>query len=148
MERILLVAVCVAAIAGFGCSISNSSDTLSDSSSSPFKWSSSSSDSSSDAATAYRQDVSDYTLAFASNRADGDTPSVDELHAFRSGMRQLAEQRGVTDWEADPLTCASIGFGLRAAQIGDARAMEFARLLLGEDAVGLESLRSGYARVQ
>ena len=125
---------------GFGCSASNSSDTLSDSISSPFEWSSSSSDSSSDAATAYRQDVSDYTLAF--------TRTGDELDAFRDGLRRLAERRGITNWEADPLTCASIGQGLRDADLGHADAMSFARQLLGENPASLRALRVGYAQVQ
>jgi hypothetical protein len=140
MERIPVAAVCAVLVFGFGCSISNSSDTLSDSISSPFKWSSKSSDSSSDGASAYRQDVSDYTVAFVR--------SGDDLDAFRSGLRELAESRGVTNWEEDSLTCASIGLGLRSADFTDARAMAFARQLLGEDGVGLEALRAGYTQVQ
>ena len=139
MERNFAVVVCLAALIGFGCSISNSSDTLSNSISSPFEWSSDSSDSSSDAASAYRQDVSDYTVAFARNGGD--------LDAFRSGVRSLAESRGVTNWEADVLTCASIGLGLRHAELGELEAMAFGRELLGEDAPGLVALRGGYESI-
>lgn len=139
MERNLVAAVCLAALIGFGCSISNSSDTLSNSISSPFEWSSDSSDSSSDGDSAYRQDVSDYTVAFARNGGD--------LDAFRSGVRTLAEGRGVTNWEEDVLTCASIGLGLRNAQLDALEAMAFGRDLLGEDAAGLVALRGGYESI-
>jgi hypothetical protein len=140
MQRILLAVVCVTALLGSGaCSISNSSDTLSDSISSPFKWSSGSSDSSSDGDSAYRQDVSDYTVAFARDGGD--------LDAFRSGLGQLAEQRGVTNWEDDAFTCASIGLGLQRAQLNDTAALGFGRELLGTNDRGLQALRAGYASI-
>ena len=141
MERRILTFVCLAAFASFGCSISNSSESLSDSVSSPFEWSSDSSNSSSqDDDSAYRQDVSDYTVAFS--RAG------DDLHAFRAGVRALAESRGLSDWEQDGPTCASIGRGLRHAGLDPSEAMDFAYALLNEDGVGLVALQRGYESLQ
>jgi hypothetical protein len=134
-----------------GCSASNSSETLSDSISSPFDWSSGSSDSSSDAASAYRQDVSDYTVAFArSSAADagaGVAGVAGAMDAFRGGLRDLAEKRGVSNWEADDLTLASVGLGLQRAGMSDSEALAFGEQLLGRDATGLRALRAGYASI-
>ncbi len=147
MERKLATALSGAALLllVFGtsaCSISNSSETLSNSISSPFEWSSDSSDSSSDSSagdSAYRQDVSDYTVAFATG--DGD------LDAFRSGLRLLSERRGVTNWEEDGLTLASIGQGLNEAGWKPDAMRAFAQELLGANAPGLEALQAGYASI-
>jgi hypothetical protein len=138
----LVTAGLVSALATGACSISNSSETISDSISSPFEWSSDSSGSSSDSSggdSAYRRDVSDYTVAFAHRGG--------ELDAYRSGLRQLATQRGITNWEEDRLTCASIGLGLQQADFDSAAALAFAKQLLGEEAPGLEALRTGYASI-
>ncbi len=145
MERNLRAVVYLTAILGStlvlgACSASNSSETLSDSISSPFDWSSGSSDSSSDGGSAYRQDVSDYTVAFA--RSGGD------LEAFRSGLRHHAERRGITNWEDDTLTCASIGLGLQRAGLSQSDALAFGQRLLGAHALGLDALRAGYVSVQ
>lgn len=153
----------VGLLAVAGCSASNSSETMSDSVSSPFKWSSGSSDSSSDGDSAYRQDVSDYTVAFArSGSANDGTGSLSlardsddahlsdpsdpsDLDAFRSGLRRLAEQRGISNWEEDGLTCASIGLGLRHAELAPEAALAFGRQLLGGNARAIAALRAGYA---
>ena len=148
MERTLAAVLTTAVVLAFGCSFSNSSETISDSISSPFEWSSDSSDSSSesssDAATSYRQDVSDYTVAYAKNGAQ----NGDDLEAFRAGVRALAETRGIVDWEADALTCAGIGRGLRDAEMTETDAFDFGRRLLGDGSVGFEAFRAGYARLQ
>ena len=129
-----------------GCSASNSSETLSDSISSPFDWSSGSSDSSSDG-LAYRQDVSDYTVAFARSSSVQAEAGAADFHAFRAGLRQISEKRGVSNWEEDPLTCASIGLGLQRAEMSDSEALGFGERLLGKDAAGLRALRAGYASI-
>lgn len=122
----------------WGCSFSDSSETLSDSISSPFDWSSSSSDSSG-GDSAYRQDVSDYTLAFA--RRGGD------VEAFRQGLGRLAERRGITNWEEDAFTCASIGLGLQRAQIDVASAERFGVDLFGANLRSQRHLLAGYASI-
>ena len=137
MQRHWLVLVLLIALA-FGCSFSDSSETLSESISSPFDWSSSSSDSSG-GDSAYRQDVSDYTIAFT--RQGGD------LDAFRQGLGQLAERRGITNWEEDSFTCASIGLGLQGAQLELAAADRFGADLFGANLRSRRDLLAGYASI-
>jgi hypothetical protein len=139
MKRSLVWVAVAAVVAGStACSISNSSETLSDSMSSPFDWSSSSSDSSV-GDSAYRQDVSDYTVAFARDSRDYD--------AFRAGLRQLSETHGITNWEDDAFTCASIGLGLQHARLGSAQALRFGEDLLGRNASARQALEAGYASI-
>jgi hypothetical protein len=139
MQRVdplrLLALVPFVALAS-GCSISNSSETISDSLSSPFRWSSDSSTSGGEE-SAYRRDVSHYAASFA--REGGD------LDAFRTGVRQLAEAHGITNWEEDALTCASIGLGLQLAGLDASRAERFGDALLTAHPQSLAALRSGYA---
>lgn len=139
MQRHWLVLALVPSVAFlFACSISDSSETLSDSLSSPFDWSSSSSDSSG-GDSAYRQDVSDYTVAFA--RESGD------LDAFRLGVGRLAERRGLTNWEEDAFTCASIGLGLQLAQLDLQAAEAFGGQLFGANLRSRRNLLAGYASI-
>ena len=141
MSRLFRFALMATLLAGLaGCSISNSSETLGDSISSPFKWSSNSSDSSSGGDTAYRQDVSDYTVAFV---RDGGN-----LDAFRTGVGRLAAQRGITDWEADTFTCASIGSGLQQARLDHHQALQFGQQLFAGHPESLAALDAGFSRIE
>ncbi len=137
MQRHWLILVPSIALV-FGCSFSDSSETLSHSISSPFDWSSSSSDSSA-GDSAYRQDVSDYTIAFTWQGGD--------LDALRQGLGQLAEHRGITNWEADPFTCASIGLGLQHAQLDLTAAERFGADLFGANLRSQRDLLAGYASI-
>src|SRR5262245_44633248 len=65
-----------------GCSISKSSETISDSLTSPFRWSSDSSPDGGDH-FAYSRDLSDYAASFAKSGGD--------LDAFRTAVRLRAE---------------------------------------------------------
>lgn len=145
-------------LAGPGCSISASSESISNSISSPFEWSKSSSDSSSggDAGSsggsdshepevtpepeqsrdAYSRDVTELAAAFGSSGGD--------IDAFRSGISQLAAERGVTNWEVDPLTCESIGRGLRQAGADPQEFGSFAYELFGSDDAKRSALQAGY----
>jgi hypothetical protein len=139
MRRHWLVLVSSLALGlGLACASSNSSQTLSDSVSSPFKWSSSSADSST-GQSAYRQDVSDYTIAFTRQRGD--------LEALRQGLGRLAERQGITNWEADPFTCASIGLGLQRAQLDPAAVESFGADLFGANLQSQQNLLAGYASI-
>ena len=130
--RVILIALAVAPLA---CAASNSSDSLSTSVSSPFKSSSSSWD-----AVAYREDVREVTHAYV--RSGG------ELPAFQRSVGDLAEQRGITNWEEDELTCASIGEGLRQAELEAGEAREFAARLFGSGAEQIQYVQLGYATVR
>jgi hypothetical protein len=121
-------------------SISNSSNSISDSTSNSFNWSS---ESSAKEDSAYREDVSDYTLASAR--------MGDDIGAYRMGLGRIAEQRGITNWEADSLTCAGIGQGLARAHIDEAGLEAFTTTLFGQDFVlgsaGGRDLRAGYESI-
>ncbi len=116
------VAVCVLAAAVAGCSFSYSSESISNSiSGSSESISRSSASSSGDGggeAEALRDDIRVYTAAHV--RAGGAAASL------RSGLSELAERYGVTDWAADPAAFVAVGEGLAAAgaERSDLRAYE------------------------
>jgi len=122
-----------------GCSISqslgSSSDSISTSSDSISGSSESSSDSSGEE-TAYRRDVSDYAYAFAQGGGD--------LEAFQRGIALLAEARGISNWEEDPETCASIGLGFNRAGVGREELQELENSLFAENSGGRAALQQGY----
>ncbi len=135
---LLFVLFASALVAATGCSISTSLETISDSISSPFE---SISNSSSGESVAYREDVSDYTVAYV--RSGGD------LDAYRLGLTALANERGVSNWEEDAFTCGSIGLGLQRADFDEAELRTFASNLFGPDVFGpdaekLRRVRAGY----
>lgn len=115
-----------------GCSISTSFQTISDSISSPFESSSGSSGES----TAYREDVSDFTVAYVGRGGD--------LDAYRLGLTELAKEHGISNWEEDAFTCGSIGLGLHRADFDEVELQRFASNLFGTDDEKLDRLRSGY----
>lgn len=138
-----LMNLCVLGMVGLlagGCAISESIGSISDSVSSPFEWSSASLSSSSGEDSAYRQDVSELTVAYATHGGD--------LDAFRHGVGELALERGITSWETDPLTCASIGYGVARADYDRGAATDFGEALFGRNRDALTAYESGYAAVQ
>ena len=134
----LVPSIVLLAFVGLACSASNSSETLSDSISSPFQWSSDSSGSIG-GDSAYRQDVGDYTIAFTEQPGDWE--------AFRQGVGRLAEQRGITNWEGDVFTCASIGLGLQRADLDAGDAGRFGENLFGANSRSRSALLAGYASI-
>lgn len=130
--KLSILLIASALISTTGCSISNSLQGISNSISSPFESSSGSSGES----TAYREDVSDLTVAYVQSGGD--------LDAYRLGVTALAKNRGISNWEEDSFTCASIGFGLKRAEFDEAGLQEFASNLFGSDADKLRQLQSGY----
>lgn len=120
--------------APLACSFSHSSGSSSDSS----KGSSNSSKSSSgESSTAFRNDVEQYTAAYVEEAA----PSED---AFFSGLGDLARERGISDWEAEPGAWESIGRGLARADLSDAQRSAYASAWAGDDAAKRGALDRGY----
>lgn len=120
---------------GLACSFSASSKSISNSISSPFKWSSGSSAGGGD--TAYRQEIRDYTYAYAQSGGD--------ISAFRRGVASLASERGVSDWQSDDMTVASIGAGLRQSGMGQTEMQEFATALFPGSPAQSRIVEKGYA---
>ncbi len=122
-----------------GCSISASSNGISDSISSPFKWSSDSSNSSSDdKKEAYLSDVRDYTVAYLR--------SSNDIEAFRKGLVSLAAKHGITNWEADQASYSGIGEGLGKAHVSITQAEVFKNHLSGGDVVKAAAIQKGYEK--
>jgi len=118
--RAALALSLAAPVAGLAaCSISKSSESLSTSISSPFKSSSDSSSGGSN--SAYLVDVRSYTQGFFAT-------SGGDVTAFRRGLGEKAQARGLHDWEDDDATCEAIGQGLKKAGL----TQEKAQALLGE----------------
>jgi hypothetical protein len=103
------IATLTASVAA-GCSLVESSESISKIVSSPFKsLSKSSSSDSSSPEQAYEDDVSDYTAAYI--KSGGDTLKL------KAGISEVAEKRGITDWETDGSTYQGLGAGLKRAGV-------------------------------
>src|SRR6266478_6481985 len=134
--RSLVVGSMVALLTG--CSVSVSSWSLSKSVRSSSHSSDSSSSSSPGAAErAYREDVSDYTHAFAKSHGG-------DFAGFQADLARLAEEHGITNWEENPATYTAIGEGLGSAEVSDAELMAYKRNLSGGDARKADLIQQGY----
>jgi hypothetical protein len=129
---------------GLACSFSYSSGSLSDSSKSSSDSVSNSSRSSSGSSSPeekqqarYEQDVADYTEAYVvSGGSDG---------GFLRGVGDIAEKRGVSDWEADTVTWQGIGRGLARVNPSAVQLEVYKSNWTGGDAAKMQSLEKGYA---
>ncbi len=120
-----------------GCS--SLSTSISDSVSSPFKWSSDSSSRSSEGKEeAYLGDVRDYTAAYVQSSGD--------FEAFRKGLASLAAKHGIMNWEADQDLYTGIGEGLGKAQVSDIQFEAFTTSLCRDDTMKSSAIRKGYER--
>jgi hypothetical protein len=118
-----------------GCSISNS---ISDSVSSPFKWSSDSLSSSGGGKEKYEGDVRDYTEAYVRSSSD--------IEGFRKGLASIAEKHGISNWEADEATYTGIGEGLAKAQVKEAQLEVYKANLSKGDATKAAAIQKGYEK--
>lgn len=98
-------------IASSSRSISGSFDAISASSGSPSKTEPTPNKQS------YNRDVREFTVLFAS--------SPGSREDFLRGLAHIAEDHGMTHWEADPSTPLAIGQGLRDAKWSEAQMAEF-----------------------
>ena len=131
-NMVKIAGAAVLALALTGCSISNS---ISDSISSPFKWSSRSSDSGGDKES-YQGDVRDYTEAYVRSSTD--------LQGFRKGLSSIARKHGITNWEADRATYTGIGEGLGKARVNQTQLDVYKTNFAGGDAVKAAAIDKGY----
>lgn len=120
-------------LAMVGCSIS---DSVSDSISSPFKWSSDSSRSSSGDKESYQRDIRDYTEAYVR--------SSEDVQGFRKGLASIAEKHGISNWEADPATYKGIGQGLGRAKIRQAQLEVYKSNLSAGNTQYASAMQEGY----
>lgn len=120
-----------------GCSFSESSSDSSkgvfDLASSPL---SSSSDSSRTAREKYENNVADYTAEFV-------TSSSGTMEKFRDHLGELAESRGISNWESDRITYLGIGRGLKKADLGTPQISAFTESLSGNDPIKKQGIEEG-----
>jgi len=159
-----MAAIVLSIATTFGCSFSYSSESISDSISSPSDWSRSSSESSSGSsessggddgggggeekteqpespqdAQSYSEDVTQ--LAYTYGKQGGDIGSL------RSGVTTLAAKRGISNWEVDSTTCQSIGKGVAKAGMSADDFTKFSQSLFGSDLMKSNELRRGYESI-
>jgi hypothetical protein len=67
-----------------------------------------------------------------------------EISAFRGAISKLARDRGMTNWEADPVTTQAIGRGAGRAGLDETAFESFSKQLVGSDLIELNELRKGY----
>ena len=139
-----IVGILVVAILGINaCSFSYSSKSSSASSessskivSSPFT-SISGSSSPKDKAKQYKNDVEDYTSAYV--RSSGG-----DYSRFRKQLSDLANQYGVTHWEAQPITYIAIGRGLKKAGIKGIEYETFKKNFAAGEYSKMQDIQEGY----
>ena len=143
-RALFAIAIASLALAGFGCSFSDSSRSISDSvnhsSDSSGKSSDSSSSSSKDQKSSFADDVVEYTQAYV--KAGGGAES------FLDGVGDLARKRGVSDWEADDATWVSIGRGLGMTKVTDAQLVAYEKAWTSGDPERVAAIKRGVDKVR
>lgn len=86
--------------------------------------------------SSYRRDLRQYAALFA--KSEGGT-----REDFLRGVARIAEDHGVTHWEAEPLTPRAIGEGLRDAQLTEAEMDAFVASI-GRDKPAARLALDGY----
>jgi len=127
-------ALAVASLWSAGCSFSYSSRSISDSVESSSRSSSSSSPGSNE--SAYRDDVSDYVLAYVTS---GGTE-----WGLLGGIGDLAAKRAISDWEAEPYTWEGIGHGLGRTRVSEVELDVYKKNWSGGDPVRMIAIQKGF----
>lgn len=137
LARLLgVVALGSALSISMGCSISASIESSLDVLSSPFE--SSSASSGGEEVAAFQEETEGYTATYV---AAGNT----EADSFQKGLSDIAAQRGISDWEANPGTWTSVGRGMGQTGISEAAAADFAESLAAGDEQIVALLMQGYS---
>jgi hypothetical protein len=137
----LVAGAAALAATSLACSFSHSSGSLSDSSESSQSSSESSRSSSPESnASKYRQDVSSYTQAYVvSGGAEG---------TFLNGVSDLAQKRGISNWEADDNTWRGIGRGLGKTKVDQVQLAVYEQNWAGNDPHKVGLIRKGFGEVR
>lgn len=130
------ILVLVLALTPLGCSFYYSSESSAKSVTSPCRSSGSSSKDEEEKKEAYRNDVRDFTAAYATERGDMD--------AFARGLGEVARRHGITDWEADDTTWVAIGAGLKRAGVSTGVLASYETAVGGNHADKLALMRGGF----
>lgn len=138
--RNLVVPIVIVVFAAYtaGCSFvesskssSKSSESSSDILSSPFT----SSSGSSSPENAYREEVKDFTASFVKGGGDG--------AKLKQEIGEVAEKRGISDWETNEATYVGIGKGLHKAGLKQAE-LDGYKAAIAENDRQREWIQDGY----
>ena len=132
MKKTLMV---VLALMPLGCSFYYSSESSMKTLTSPCRSSGSSEDE--DKKEAYRDDVRDFTAAYAGAHRD--------LLAFEQALGEVARRHGITDWEADDATYVAVGAGLKRAAVSGPELASYEAAIGRAEPSKVGLIRSGYA---
>ena len=130
-SRLALSVLTVILLALQGCSFSASSESSSDSSAS-----SSASSSPPSKESLYRDDVRDYTAAYVK--------SGGQIADFNARVSQLAQTRGITNWEDNMVTYEGIGQGLAKAGVSGVAYDTYVTNLSRGDTAKAAAIQKGY----
>jgi len=133
MKRVLIVAL---ALLPLGCSFYYSSESSMKALTSPSRSSKSSSGDDEEKKEAYRDDVRDFTAAYAAKHED--------LAGFESGLSNVARRHGITDWEAEDTTYTAVGAGLQRADVRASDRARYESLVGGNTPAKVALIRQGY----
>lgn len=129
--------VLLALVAAGGCSFSNSSVSLSESiGTSSESFSASSASSSRTDSDRYREDVAEYTKAYVQSGGRYD--------AFDRTLAELAQKRGISDWEDNKATWVGVGQGLARARVSEVALETWKTNLAGDDEAKRSAIERGY----
>lgn len=78
----------------------------------------------------------EYTAAFV--RTSG------QFDAFRRGVGEIAQKRGITNWEENLLTYEAVGEGLGDAKVSDVQLRAYMDGAAGRDAAKRAAVQKGY----
>jgi hypothetical protein len=137
--RLVLSVLAVILLALQACSISKSSSDSSESSSDS-SASSSASSSPPSKESLYRDDVRDYTAAYVK--------SGGQIADFNAKVSQLAQARGITNWEENMATYEGIGQGLAKAGVSGVAYDTYVTNLSRGDPNKAAAIRKGYQSVK
>lgn len=87
----------------------------------------------------YERKVIDYTAEFV-------TSSKGDLQAYRAKISKIAQDAGITNWEADRGTYVSIGKGMRKAELSQPQFDAFRQSLSDNQTWKLDAITEGFGK--
>jgi hypothetical protein len=122
-------------ISNAGCSFSDSSESISDSTSSII----SSPSSISGKSKKYQNEVADYTMAYVKSSQPGANYST-----FSKGISEIAEKKGINNWEQDSVTYLGIGKGLKKSGVDGVAYETYKKNLARGNYKKMQDIQDGY----
>ncbi len=126
--------ILILALAAGGCSFSDSSESISDMTSSII----SSPSSVSDKDEKYQNEVSDYTMAYVKSS------NTTDYAGFVKGLSEIASKRGISNWEQESITYVGIGKGLKKAGVSGVAYETYKKNFANNNEENMQNIQKGY----